>query len=144
MWGCLAKVIVPTPKKMRIGLKTVNCISIGYAHNRSAYQFLVYKSKNPDIHKNTIMESMNTSFFEHVFPCKEDQPSSSKRTFETVVDNSQTHEENESVKEEPRMSKKVRIEKSFGPNFLSYMLEAKPQTYKKVVSSIESSYGKRP
>ena len=41
MWGCLAKVAVPTPKKVKIGPKTVDCIFIGYAHNSSAYRFLV-------------------------------------------------------------------------------------------------------
>ena len=39
VWGCLAKVIVPTPKKVRIGSKIVDCIFIGYAHDSSAYQF---------------------------------------------------------------------------------------------------------
>ena len=37
MWGCLAKVVVPTPKKVKIGPKTVDCIFIGYAQNSSAY-----------------------------------------------------------------------------------------------------------
>ena len=81
MWGCLAKVAVPIPKKVKIGPKTVDCIFIGYAQNSSAHRFLVYKSDIPDIHKNTIMESRNAMFFEHVFPCKSnDEASSSKRT----------------------------------------------------------------
>ena len=67
VWGCLAKVVVPTPKKMKIGPKTVDCIFIDYAHNSNAYKFLVHKFKNPSIHKNTIMESRNASFFENVF-----------------------------------------------------------------------------
>ena len=79
MWGCLAKVAVPTPKKVKIGSKTVDCIFICYAQNSSAYQFLVYKSEILDIHKNTIMELRNVLFFEHIFPCKSDEgPSSSK------------------------------------------------------------------
>ena len=53
MWGCLAKVAVPLPKKVKIGPKTVDCIFIGYAQNSSAHRFLVYKSDIPDIHKNT-------------------------------------------------------------------------------------------
>ena len=43
VWGCLAKVAVPPPKKLKLGPKTVNCIFIGYAHNISAYRFLVHK-----------------------------------------------------------------------------------------------------
>ena len=68
VWGCLAKVVVPTPKKVKIGQKTVNCVFIGYAHNSSAYRFLIHKSEIPDMHPNTIIESRNASFFEHVFP----------------------------------------------------------------------------
>ncbi|KAL1225865.1 Retrovirus-related Pol polyprotein from transposon TNT 1-94 [Cardamine amara subsp. amara] len=68
VWGCLAKVAVPPPKKVSIGPKTIDCIFIGYAHNSSAYRFLVHKSDIHDIHVNTIMESRNVSFFEHVFP----------------------------------------------------------------------------
>ena len=45
--------------------------------------------KNPDIHKNTIMESKNASFFEHVFSCKSKEGSSySKRTHETMNEES--------------------------------------------------------
>ena len=103
VWGCLAKVIAPLPKRMKIGPKTVDCIFIGYAQNSNAYRFLVHKSKNPDIHKNTIMESKNASFFEHVFPCKDNGvgPSSSKRTSETVDDREQ-EEETDEVQVEPR------------------------------------------
>ena len=43
VWGCLAKVAVPPPKKVTIGPKTVDCIFIGYAHNSNAYRFLVHK-----------------------------------------------------------------------------------------------------
>ena len=145
MWGCLAKVPVPTPKKVKIGPKTVDCIFIGYAQNSSAYQFLVYKSEIPDIHKNTIMESRNASFFEHVFPCKfEEGPSSSKRTFETMNEDSQDQEQEqeEEVEDEPPRSKRIRTEKSFGPDFLTYMLESEPQSYKEVVNSLEGSLWK--
>jgi hypothetical protein len=33
VWECLAKVVVPTPKRIKVGPKTINCIFIGYAHN---------------------------------------------------------------------------------------------------------------
>ena len=80
VWGCLAKVAVPPPKKVRIGPKTIDCIFIGYANNSAAYRFLVYKSNISNIHQNTIMESRNASFFEDVFPYgSKEKPSSSKR-----------------------------------------------------------------
>ena len=62
MWGCLAKVAVLIPKKVKIGPKTIDCIFIRYAQNSSAHRFLVYKSDISDIHKNTIMESRNAMF----------------------------------------------------------------------------------
>ena len=68
VWGCLAKVAVPNPKKVKIGPKIIDCVFIGYAHNSSAYRFLIHKSDIPDIHVNTIIESRNASFFEEIFP----------------------------------------------------------------------------
>ena len=70
MWGCLAKVVVPLPKQVKIGPKTIDCIFIGYAHKSTTYQFLVHELNIPYIHKNTLMESRNVSFFEDVFSCK--------------------------------------------------------------------------
>ena len=82
--------VVPPPKKVRIGPKTIDCIFIGYAHNSATYRFLVHELNIPDIHKNTIMESMNASLFEDVFPCKSKvEPNSSKRAFETINENNQ-------------------------------------------------------
>ena len=43
VWGCLAKVAVLIPKKVKIGQKTVDCVFIGYAYNSSAYRFLIQK-----------------------------------------------------------------------------------------------------
>lgn len=59
---CFAKVVIPPSKKVKIGQKTINYIFISYAHNSSAYQFLVYELNIPDIHKNT-NGIRNTSFF---------------------------------------------------------------------------------
>ena len=85
MWGCLAKVTVPIHKKVKIRPKTVDCVFIGYAHNSSAYSFLIHKSEIFDMHANTIIESRNASLFENVFPYKSTQESnSSKRTHDTA------------------------------------------------------------
>ena len=136
VWRCLAKVVVPLPKKVKIGPKTIDCIYIGYAHNNAAYRFLVDDSNISDIHKNTIMESRNASFFEDVFLCKSKvDPNSSKRAFEIINENSQ--DGNDIGEVEPRRSKRARVEKSFGLDFLTYMLEGEPQTYKEVVNSTE-------
>ena len=137
VWGCLAKVAVPLPKKVRIGPKTIDCIFIGYAHNSAAYRFLVYEYNIKDIHQNTIMELRNASLFEDVFPYRsKKKPSSSKRVLETIHDNSQDEDTDGEV--EPGRSKRVRTEKSFSPDFLTYMLEGEPQTYKEAVNPTEN------
>ena len=57
--GCLAKVEVPLPKRVKIAPKTIDCVFIGYVVNSKACRFLVHKSDNPEIHVNTIIESDN-------------------------------------------------------------------------------------
>ena len=147
MWGCLAKVKIPKPKRVKNGPKTVDCIFIGYAENSSAYRFLVHDSKIPEIHKDTIMESRDATFFENVFPRKSVNESGSKRTREdsqAVNEDDQDHQtesESESESEvevEPRRSKRARTEKSFGSDFLTYLVEGDPRTYKEAVSSADS------
>ena len=137
MWECLAKVAVPRPKKVKIRPKTIDCIFISYTYNHTVYQFLGHESNILNIHKNTIMESWNVSFFEDVFPCKsKKEPSSSKRVLETINENNQDQDRDGKV--EPRNNKRVRTEKSFGPNFLTYVLEGEHQTFKEVVNSTDS------
>ena len=98
------------------------------------HRFLIHQSNILDIYKNTIMESRNASFFEDVFPCKSKvDPNSSKRAFETLNENSQ--DGNDTGKVEPRRHKRARVEKSFGPDFLTYMLEGEPRTYKEAMNS---------
>ncbi|XP_073130800.1 uncharacterized protein [Henckelia pumila] len=120
---------IPKPKQVKIGPKTVDCIFIGYANNSSAYRFLVHKSVIPDIHENTIIESRNAAFFENIFPSKEEKETSSiKRAHEST--NEETHEN-----EEPRRSKRAKIAKTFGPDFLSYAIENDPSTLSEALSS---------
>ena len=127
MWECLAKVAVPSPKKTKIGPKTVDYVFIGYANNNSAYRFLICKSNIPDMHVNTIIELRNASFFEHKFPYRKNEDvnedpqeiivdraenskngraSSSKRTYDEAND--------QEIKEQ-RRGKRLRTSKSFGP-----------------------------
>ena len=136
VWGCLAKLIVPPPKKVKMGPKTIDCIFIGYANKSVAYRFLVHELNIPNIHKNMIMESRNASFLEDVFPCKSKaKPNSSKRAFGTINENNR--DENDNGEVEPRRSKRARVEKSFGSYFLTYMLEEEPRTYKEAVNSTD-------
>ena len=139
VWGCLAKVLVPTPKRMRIGPKTVDCVFIGYAQNSSAYRFLVHKSDNPDMHVDTYMESREASFFEDIFPRKlpTSVPTEELNSEGNVGASEPTEEEEE---EEPRRSKRARKETSFGPDFLTFMVEGEPVTYKQAMSTPDSQY----
>ena len=82
------------------------------------------------------MELRNVSLFKDVFPSKE-KLGSSKRKLETVNKNSQGQNKDSEI--ELRHSKRVRIEKSFGLDFLTYMLEREPQTYKVAVNSTEGT-----
>ena len=66
-WGCLAKVNIPISKKRKLGPKTIDCVILGYAHQSIAYRFLVVKSKVPDMHVDTIMESREAIFFRTYF-----------------------------------------------------------------------------
>ena len=127
---------VPPPKKVKIEHKTIDCIFIGYAHNNITYRFLVHESNILDIHKNTIMESRNASFFEDVFPCRSKEESSlSKRVLETINGNSRDQPKDGEVG--LRRSKRARTEKLYGLDFLTYVLEGERQMCKDAVNSIE-------
>ncbi|CAH9068398.1 unnamed protein product [Cuscuta epithymum] len=134
VWGCLAKVLLPDPKKRKIGSKTSDCIFIGYAECSAAYRFLVLKSDV--LNCNTIIETKNAEFFESVFPLKPE--------YKTVV----PYRESEPLKEntfndEPsnlRRSKRPRIEKSFGNDFYTYLVNDEPFTYSQAISSKEAPF----
>ena len=127
MWGCLAKVMVPILKRIKIRPKTIDCIFIGYAINSCAYRFLVHKYDIPDIHVNTIIESRNASFFENIFPSKNAcDVSFLKRTYDTATSDIDHKSINDESEETVRCSKRARTSKSFGPDFLTYLLENEP------------------
>ena len=150
LWGCLEKVAVPSPKKTKIGPKTVDCVFIGYANNSSAYRFLICKSDIPDMHVNTIIDSRNASFFEHIFPYRknEDVNEDPQEIIADRAENSKNggassnkrtcDEANDQEIEEPRRGKRLRTSKSFGPEFMSYMFENDPQSFKEAISGPEA------
>lgn len=142
VWGCLAKVAIPDPKRIKIGPRTVDCIFLGYAVNSSAYRFLVHKSENPNVHVNTVIESRNAIFFEDIFPCKDKQErSSKKRTFD---DTNCGHEESnqQSVQKElkvyTRQSKRLKMSEFLESDLITCLLENEPQNYREAMSSPEA------
>ena len=91
------------------------------------------------MHANTIIESRNASFFENVFPYISTQElNSSKRTHDTTIGSSQSQQDDNV----PRCSKRTRTSKSFDPDFLMYLLENEPQSFKEARSSPEAPYWK--
>ena len=122
-WGCLAKVNVPIPKKIKLGPKTVDCVFLGYAFHSIGYRFLIVKSEVPDMHVGTIMESNDATFFEDIFPMKDnpssssqEMPSSSSQDLATIPEPtiSMEHYDNpvEDNNEAPKRSKRQMIAKS--------------------------------
>ena len=67
---------------------------------------------------------------------KEKEATTLKRTFESVSNSNKDQLTNEM--EEPRRSKHARTKKSFGPDFLTYLLENEPQSFKEAMSSPEA------
>ncbi|KAK3027782.1 hypothetical protein RJ639_042227 [Escallonia herrerae] len=65
---CLAKVMLPEPKRKKLGSRTSDCLFLGYAFHSVAYRFLVLQSDVLD--SNTIIESKDAEFFENVLPLK--------------------------------------------------------------------------
>jgi hypothetical protein len=88
-WGCMAKVNVAINKKRKLVPRTMDCVFLGYASCSLAYRFLVVKSEVPDVYVDTIMESRDTTFFEHIFPMK-DSHNKSRYSFDITPEHN-TH-----------------------------------------------------
>ncbi|RVW35398.1 Retrovirus-related Pol polyprotein from transposon TNT 1-94 [Vitis vinifera] len=125
------------PKRTKLRPKTIDCVFIGYASNSSTYRFLVIKSEVHDINNNIIMESIDVEFFEEIFPFKERHNEIIKRKIDDSLPRTQ-HEQMDDV--EPRRSKRARTSMSFILDFITFLIEAKPQTYKEVMSTPEAPY----
>lgn len=74
---------------------------------------------------NTIIESRNAFFFEHVFPNKtEQETSTNKRSHDAITSNDQEQDQEQEIdqneEKELRPSKRARTSKSFDPDFLTF------------------------
>ena len=95
------------------------------------------------------MESINPSFIELVFPRKSKKSSSSSKwtretnsEYEYSDDEEQENMDELETKDAPRRSKRARVEKSFGPDFLTYLLENEPRSYSEAVHCPDGPFGK--
>jgi hypothetical protein len=113
---------------------------LGYAHHSTGYRFLVIKSEIHDVHIDTFLEPRDVTFFENIFPMKNSYVMSSLPT-NVLADTSHEpskifdhaehtrepiHEEIDS--ETPRRSKRPRTAKSFGDDFIIYLVDDTPKT----------------
>ena len=82
-----------------------------------------------------IIESRDAVFFEDIFPYKREiEKTSGKRTHEMVFRDKSPEEPIVNTEIEPRRSKRSRISKSFGPDFIAYTIDSESQTFKEVMS----------
>ncbi|GKF82845.1 hypothetical protein Tco_0244501 [Tanacetum coccineum] len=134
VWGCLAKVQIPLPKRTKLGPKTVDCVYLGPIKNSATYRFLVYKSNIEDISNNIIIESAEAYFFENIFPYKDKEKQISnprKRVINDQLSQDETDNNSEIPQEnvKPRRSKRAKVTKDFGPDYTTYIVNEEPQTY---------------
>jgi hypothetical protein len=146
-WRCLAKVNVLISKKRKLGPKTVDYIFLGYAHHSIAYRFLVVKSEVPDMHVDTMFESRDAIFFKNIFPMK-DMCNNARFSSEIapnfiipiespVESFEQPPEEilEENDNEVPARNKRRRIAKSFGDDFIVYLVDDTPTSITEAYAS---------
>ena len=121
----------------------MDCVFLGYAQRSIAYRFLVVKSEVPDMHVDTIMESRDAIFFENMFPMK-DMHSTVRISSEIFPESSTSSEYFEQPPEEvlekddnetPARSKRPRIAKSFGNDFIVYLVDDTPKSIAEAYAS---------
>jgi hypothetical protein len=149
-WGCLAKVNVPINKKRKLGPKIVDCVFLGYAIHNMCYRFLIINSKVPDMVEGTIMESRDATFFEDEFPMK-NIPSTCSHdsvSFETPEpENIVVDESHENIPEEDngvvtQKSKRRKVAKFFGDDYIIYLVDDTPKTIEEAYSSPDANLWK--
>ena len=151
VWGCLAKVGLPSFKVDGIGSKTFDVVMIGYAENSSAYHFMCLGDRS-------LCEYRDAVFFEHVFPLKKNNIQSGTSS-STIASSSLSLPDIHN--DEPRRSKRQKTGTSYGPDFITaflidlkevdeldetfinlYMIENDPTTYEEAISSLDATFWK--
>jgi hypothetical protein len=128
----------------------VDCVFLGYAFHSVGYRFLVVRSGVPDLLVGTIMESRDATFFENIFPMRGETSSSREESVEkddftkSMELNEPTFIEHpeEDNDETPRRSKRQRTDKSFGDDFIIYLVDDTPKTILEAYSSLDADYWK--
>ncbi|KAK1665909.1 hypothetical protein QYE76_054068 [Lolium multiflorum] len=114
--------------------------------------FLIVKSEVSDMHVGTIMESNDATFFEDIFPMKEtssssiqEMPSSSTQELfpepTMAIENFENPVEDDN--EAPKRSKRQRIAKSFGHDFIVYLVDDTPTSISEAYASQMLTTGRK-
>lgn len=129
-WGCLAYVRKPDPKRSKLSSRAYECVFVGYSLNSKSYKFY-------DINNKVIIESIDADFFEHKFPFKLKSIDNSLGNSggEIISPHVPTITAPEpDLEPELRRSKRAKISKDFGPDFV-FNLEDDPSSLKEALSS---------
>jgi hypothetical protein len=115
--GCLAFYRVPDPKRTKLGPRAIKSVFVGYAENCKAYRLL-------DLSSNVIAESRDVEFIENKFNYDSKYVSESNQTQASDSYPSTSFNNDKRLVTdlpiEQRKSQRVRKEKNFGPNFISF------------------------
>uniref|UniRef100_A0A2N9F059 CCHC-type domain-containing protein n=1 Tax=Fagus sylvatica TaxID=28930 RepID=A0A2N9F059_FAGSY len=117
VWGCIAYFRVPDPKRTKLGPRAIKSVFVGYAVNSKAYRLL-------DLSSNTIVESRDVEFIENKFINDSQIEPKQTQEFDSLVNDSLSGNKRiePSSPSEQRRSQRVRKEKDFGPDFISYQV----------------------
>jgi hypothetical protein len=149
---------MPINKKRKLRPKTVDCVFLGYAIHSVGYRFLIINSSITEMAVDTIMKSRDATFFEDEFPMKNSTPSMSghdsisipgsipilESTKPVIHADVETHKE---ISEEDnntvaRKSKRQRVVKFFGEDFIIYLMDDTPTTIAEAYSSLDADLWK--
>ena len=143
---------MPINKKRKLGPKTVDCVFLSYAIHSVCYRFLIINSSVPEMVVDTIMESRDATFFENEFSMK-NAPSTTGHEF-IIPDEHENFTPIEQIKEPymqnpeeddtivTRKSKRQRTAKSFGDDYIVYLVDDTPTTIEEAYSSPDADLWK--
>ncbi|KAK1620517.1 hypothetical protein QYE76_026034 [Lolium multiflorum] len=141
----IKKNLVSGSRLMKDGFKLV------FESNKSiAYKFLVVKSGVDDMNVGTIFESRDATFFEDIFPMRDMHGISSWESdpiHETPMESDEESDDenldsDEDDNEAPTRSKRQRTAKSFGNDFIVYLVDDTPTTISEALASPDADYWK--
>ena len=137
MWKCLHYVRIPDIKRPKIGPKANRFVFLGFTKDSDACRFL-------DLGTNSIIEARDAEFFEDKFIkdkglALKDVPENAEKSIvpdESISSEAKgTDAEEETPKAVESPSKRIRKQKDFGDDFITYNVEGDSQTFKEAIQS---------